>query len=520
MNTFVRIFRPVCLAMLTALVAACGHQPVPQEQRPRYDADPRELAMGEKYYGPARQALGGDYETDPALVAYVREVGTRLASAAERRLPYEFAILNNSTPIAWALPGGKIAISRGMLYALDSEAELAAVLAHEIAHATVRRSSDDAPASRLLEGGAIALGPVRPPVPYARLYLPDIRPVRALVTKRYSSAAEIDTDQDAMRILARAGYDPRGIVTLEEKLARLGRQSSADDLDAWTVTDPISDERIARARELAGRLGSGGDAGVKRYRDRTARLLRAKPAYDARDEGITALAKGEIPAAQTAAARALAIEPDEPRFHEFQADVDLTLDRKESALSQYQDAIRLQNDYFRPYVQAGVVLVDLGRRDEARPLLERSLALMPTASAYYLLGTFAELEGRTDEALKRYQAASDSDSEVGRLAKTRYARLDVTRHPDLYLTAKVQAATDGTLYALLENTSPSSLYDVRIRLERSEGGEVVEKSPSYTLPSPIPAGKTAMIPMGKASSTDPNELAHFSIVVESVKAVQ
>ena len=58
----------------------------------------------------------------------MQEVGAKLAAVSDRSLPYEFAVINNSTPNAWALPGGKIAINRGLLTELDSEAELAAVL--------------------------------------------------------------------------------------------------------------------------------------------------------------------------------------------------------------------------------------------------------------------------------------------------------------------------------------------------------------------------------------------------------
>ena len=63
---------------------------------------------------------------DPGLTSYVQQVGQRLSVVSDRKLPYEFAVLNNSIPNAWALPGGKICITRGMLGRLDSEDGLAA----------------------------------------------------------------------------------------------------------------------------------------------------------------------------------------------------------------------------------------------------------------------------------------------------------------------------------------------------------------------------------------------------------
>ena len=84
-----------------------------------------------------KQSQGGEFILDPQLTGYVQEVGSRLAAHARRHgeLDFEFSILNDSVPNAWALPGGKIVINRGLLVALQSEAELAAVLGHEIVHA-------------------------------------------------------------------------------------------------------------------------------------------------------------------------------------------------------------------------------------------------------------------------------------------------------------------------------------------------------------------------------------------------
>ena len=82
--------------------------------------------MGSQQYAPARQSEGGDFELLPDLTVYLNEVGQKLAAVSDRKLPYEFTVLNNSIPNAWTLPGGKIAVNRGLLVELKSEAELAA----------------------------------------------------------------------------------------------------------------------------------------------------------------------------------------------------------------------------------------------------------------------------------------------------------------------------------------------------------------------------------------------------------
>ena len=88
--------------------------------------------------------------------AYVNEVGQKLAAVADRKLPYEFVVLNNSVPNAWALPGGKIAVNRGLLTELKNEAELAAVLGHEIVHAAARHGAKAQERGTLLQVGLAA----------------------------------------------------------------------------------------------------------------------------------------------------------------------------------------------------------------------------------------------------------------------------------------------------------------------------------------------------------------------------
>ena len=117
-----------------------------------------------------RQAEGGDYAMDPALTAYVQRVGNRLAAVSDRKLPYEFVVLNNTIPNAWALPGGKIAVNRGLLLQLKSEAELAAVLGHEIVHAAARHSAQQMSRGMLAQGGLLAAQVAASDSDYGGLY--------------------------------------------------------------------------------------------------------------------------------------------------------------------------------------------------------------------------------------------------------------------------------------------------------------------------------------------------------------
>ncbi|PJC71288.1 MAG: peptidase M48, partial [Zetaproteobacteria bacterium CG_4_8_14_3_um_filter_59_5] len=103
------------LLLFLALLSGCVTNPVTGKNDFSLVSEQQELAIGAQQYAPARQAQGGDLVADPGLTAYVSQVGQRLAAVSDRKLPYEFKVLNNSVPNAWALPGGKITINRGLL---------------------------------------------------------------------------------------------------------------------------------------------------------------------------------------------------------------------------------------------------------------------------------------------------------------------------------------------------------------------------------------------------------------------
>jgi predicted Zn-dependent protease len=124
------------LPLLSVLfLVGCSVNPVTGKREIMMVSTEQQIEMGRANYVPMQQSQGGPYDVDPELVRYVQEVGARVAQQSSVVLPYEFVVLNNSVPNAWALPGGKIAINRGLLTELQSEAELAAVLGHEAVHA-------------------------------------------------------------------------------------------------------------------------------------------------------------------------------------------------------------------------------------------------------------------------------------------------------------------------------------------------------------------------------------------------
>jgi predicted Zn-dependent protease len=133
-------------------LCGCVINPVTGDRELALVSADQEIAIGEQQYAPSQQMQGGQYELDSELTSYVASVGQKLAAVSDRDLPYEFVVLNSSVPNAWALPGGKIAVNRGLLNELNSEAELAAVLGHEIVHAAARHGALAMQRGLLLQG--------------------------------------------------------------------------------------------------------------------------------------------------------------------------------------------------------------------------------------------------------------------------------------------------------------------------------------------------------------------------------
>jgi predicted Zn-dependent protease len=185
----------------------CAVNPVTGKNELALVSESQEINIGRENYVPSRQMQGGDYTVNPELSAYVNEVGQKLAAVSDRKLPYEFTVLNNSTPNAWALPGGKLAVNRGLLLELNSEAELAAVLGHEIVHAAARHGAQQMERGMMLQGALIATSIATQSNEYGNLVVGGAQVAAGLINTKYGRDDELEADYYGMQFMARAGYD-------------------------------------------------------------------------------------------------------------------------------------------------------------------------------------------------------------------------------------------------------------------------------------------------------------------------
>ncbi len=192
----------------------CAINPITGDEDLMFYPEDKDIAIGRKYAPKVEKALGGKIASQE-LQSYIDRVGQRLARVSHRPdLEYYFVAVEDKSVNAIALPGGHIFVLRGMLEKLTSEAQLAALLGHEVAHVVARDSM--AALSRqqaldLLLAGAMFGGAPAEAVRGASV-------TRLFLDLQYSREDEYEADLAALTYMAAAGYDPNGAVELVQIL--------------------------------------------------------------------------------------------------------------------------------------------------------------------------------------------------------------------------------------------------------------------------------------------------------------
>ncbi len=503
---------------LSVTITACGTNPVTKKKEIQFVSEAKEIEIGKQNYSPARQSQGGDYIIDPELTAYVQGIGKRLGAVSDRpELPYEFVVLNDSVPNAWAMPGGKIAFNRGLLYELNSEAELAAVMGHEIVHAAARHGAKSMERGVFLQGAMIAVGIGTQNTDYANLAVGASQLGAQLISSKYGRDAESESDYYGMKYMKKAGYDPAAAVALQETFVRLSANKESNWLTGLFASHPPSPERVAANKVTLAKLGAGGEMGKEVYAQKTAHVKATQPAYKAYGDAIAALKKGDTATASSLAQKAIAGEPREARFQELLGDIALTQKKPQEALAYYDKAIKMQPDYFKPHVQSGIALFNMGKKAEAEPFLKRANELLPTAPGHALLGDIAESRGETDLALQHYQIAASSNSEIGKQAGERLVHLDLPRNPSKYIRSGAQADNSGNLFAVVENATSVPVGRVQVRVVKYDAktGRAIGQSQPMII-NGVQPGKRNQVAVGEKVKT-PQEAQLYRVVVEAAE---
>ncbi|MDF3127748.1 M48 family metalloprotease [Kiritimatiellaeota bacterium B1221] len=362
----------LCLLMLSG----CATNPVTGKSEFQMLSEQEEIALGIQEYPQQIQLAGGPYLIDPELNDYVNRVGQKLAGESDRpHLPYEFTIVNDSSWNAWALPGGKIAINRGLLEALRNESELAAVLGHEIVHAAARHSAQQMERGMWMQAGLLGLT-LAAGEDYQNAVYETGSMAAGIGMLKYSRDAETEADYYGMKYMDKSGYDPVGAVSLQELFAE-----NMDSAGGWLASHPASIERVRQNQASLRDLKNDGYLGSAEYRIHTRNLKERAPAYDLYDQGRKALQNHQPQQALQLSLAARKQVKEEALFYGLSAEAYEQLGNRKAALQAWDQAIRRNPEWFYFYLKRGMANEKAGNPNEAASDFKNSYRLLPTEEA-------------------------------------------------------------------------------------------------------------------------------------------
>lgn len=246
-------------ALLTAaffFVLSCSVNPATGKRELSLVSEAQEIAMGREAH-PQIVAQFGLYP-DEELQKYLSRLGQELAAESERPdLPWTFTLLDDPLVNAFALPGGFIYMTRGIMAHLNSEAELVGVLGHEIGHVTARHGASQMSKQMLAQIGFVA-GMVAAPE-LAQSYGGLAQQLAGLLFLKYGRDDEKQADALGFRYSKNSGWDPRALEGVFDTLGRVSAAAGGGGMPAWASTHPAPENRseLIRARVAEEGIGDG-----------------------------------------------------------------------------------------------------------------------------------------------------------------------------------------------------------------------------------------------------------------------
>lgn len=260
-RTSIRRAAAAALAAACLSGPSCATNPATGGKQLALVSEGQEKQMGQQADREVAATIG--LYDDADLQAYVRRIGEDMAARSERpSLPWTFRLVDDPAVNAFALPGGYVYVTRGLMSYLTSEAELAAVMGHEIGHITARHTVSMLSKAQLANVG-LAVGMILRPelqslggVAEAGL---------SLLFLKYGRDAERQADDLGLRYVTRVGYDPRPMTDVFTTLERVSAVESKGRVPGWLSTHPDPGDRRTRiGRQIAALGGAAGTRGGDR----------------------------------------------------------------------------------------------------------------------------------------------------------------------------------------------------------------------------------------------------------------
>jgi predicted Zn-dependent protease len=388
-------------------VWGCATDPVTGKKQIMMLSQDQEIAI-DRQQSPFQFSSDYGIVQDSTLNQYINQVGRDLVPFSHRPdMPYNFQCVNATYINAYAFPGGSIAVTRGILLSLENEAELAALLGHELGHVNARHTAEQVSKSQLssLVVGGLAILADSQAKGLGNLTQQLGALGQGLYLAKYSRDNEREADFLGHEYMVKAGYGSPGFVGLMEMLNSLNKQqpSSAQMLFS---THPMSHERLdAAVQRDQGPYARTRNAPVhrERYMDHTAALRQRKKAIELMQEGEKYLGQEKYDAARTAFSSALKQAQDDYAGHVLMAKCLLIQDNNKEAASYATAAIQIYPTETQGHYVAGLAHVGTRQFDRALDNFSTCDRLLPgNPQLTFYMGYSRENMGRRQAAAANY----------------------------------------------------------------------------------------------------------------------
>lgn len=390
----------------------------------------QERKLGENFIHQARGVLA--FVDDPELNAYIQSVGAKLVAGSDSpQLDFHFFVISDASVNAFAVPGGYIGVHTGLILATQSEAELASVLAHEIAHVTQRhipRMISDAQrtslpamaailASILLATSGNAGGDAAITLTAATLAQRSIN---------FTRAFEEEADRIGMNVLVSAGFDPRAMPAFFERMQTVNRYNETD-LPEFLRTHPVTTNRIADSRGRAEQFSYRPRPDTGDYLQARAKLRALAPGdageiargfkynlaqgkyrdADAERYGyaLALLRDRQLDTARAETKLLVERDPHNVWYRVLEAEIAMAAQRYSQALQIYQAAHKSHPDNLPLTRYYAAALLKTERPDIAKGLIKTALRRQPDDADLYKM--LAQAAGATGEPIAAHQAMAE-----------------------------------------------------------------------------------------------------------------
>ena len=364
---------------------------------------------------------------DPAINRYVSELGTRLDDSTHRpTMPYSYRALNANYLNAYTFPGGAMGVTRGILVELDNEAELAALLGHELGHVNARHAAQQQGKSLVAQVAVAGLNIAASDSNWASVIGMGSQLGASALLSSYSRDNEREADALGQEYMVRGGYPASGMVKLQQLLVDQEKEDPSL-LQTMFSTHPMSRERRDTAQQLADTryaATKGRNPQRERFMDNTASLRKIKPTIDDLKQGETAMAKKDYRMAETKFESAVKRTPEDYAANLRMAQCLQATGHGQQAFTYADNARRIYPQEAQAHKVSGVIALE--QRDPAAALqrLEQYDRLLPgDPGVTFLKGVSLEAMGNRQAAARQYNTFLRMSPQGGTAQQFAYSRL-------------------------------------------------------------------------------------------------